>query len=195
MIGIAFAALHDRPTRTAAFSAERTRKIEDAAQDAQDRIKEEGEEWEHADIDEGDGGVPTSIPKPDVPAPVYHGSYRAAGNTNRGGHKSVSNGQAPKLNAAARKAMAEREAKKAQFKAEVSAAATGEMGWNYFDGPPPKKENPKQAPQDGGVKLGAGAAAGSEKKAFSVDDLAPRFKNRLAMIDAPDDADEGGVRL
>lgn len=187
MIGIALAALHDRPTRTAAFTVERTRKMEDAAQDAQDRIKEEGEEWEHADIDEGDGGVPTSIPRPDVPMPVYHGSYRAAGNTNRGGHKSNATGQAPKLNAAARKAMAEREAKKAQFKAEVNAAATGGAGWNYFDGPPPKKENPKQ---DGGVKLGGG----SEKKALSVDELAPRFKNRLAMFDT-DDADEGGVKL
>jgi len=192
MIGIAFAALHDKPTRTAAFSAERARKMEDAAQDAQDRIKEEGEEWEHADIDEGDGGVPPAIPKPDFPAPVYHGSYRAAGNS--GSHKPVNNGHAPKLNAAARKAMAEREAKKAQFKAEVSAAATGGKSWNYFDGPP-KKENPKQAPQDGGVKLGGGGAAGSEKKAMSVDDLAPRFKNRLAMLDTTDDADEGGVKL
>ncbi len=190
MIGITFAALHDKPTRTAAFSAERTRKMEDAALDAQDRIKEEGEEWEHADIDEGDGGVPSSIPKSDLPVPVYHGSYRAAVNTNRGTHESASNGQAPKMNAAARKAMAEREAKKAQFKAEVSAAATGEMGWNHFDGPPPKKETPKQALQDGGVRLGGG----SEKKAFSVDDLAPRFKDRLAMIDT-DDASEGGVKL
>lgn len=191
MIGIALAALHDRPTRTAALSAERARKMEDAAQDAQDRIKEEGEEWEHADIDEGDGGVPTSIPKPDVPAPVYHGSYRVAGNTNRGAHKSVSNGQAPKMNAAARKAMAEKEAKQTQLKAEASAVATGGMGWSYFDGPPRKQENAKQTPQDGGVKLGGG----SEKKALSVDDLAPRFKNRLAMFDTTDDADEGGVKL
>jgi len=195
MVGIALAALHDKRTRTAAFSAERTRKMEDAAQDAQDRIKEEGEEWEHADIDEGDGGVPTAIPRPDLPTPVYHGSYKAASNngsyrapSNNGNHKSIASGQAPKPNAAARKAMAEREAKKAQFKAEVSAAATS---WNYFEGPPPKKENPKPAPQNGGVKLGGG----SEKKAVSVDELAPRFKNRLAMVDTTDDTDEGGVKL
>lgn len=34
-----------------------------------------------------------------------------------------------------------------------------------------------------------------EKKVLSVDDLAPKFKNRLAMLDTTGEEAQGGVKL
>ena len=197
MIGIAFAGLRDKQARQAAAAAERANKMENAAQEAQDRIKEEGEEWKMADVEEGDGGVPVAVPKAEVPAPTGFGRNKGA------------TGAPPKMNAAARKAEAAREAKKVQAKEEASLVAMGakggakewqegdmidmdQQGWNYFEGPP-KKENTKQAQQNGSVKLVANGA-GSGNKVLSLDDLSARMKARLAMLDT-DEEGEGGVKV
>lgn len=56
MVGVAFAGLQDKQKRQTTAEAERARRMENAAQDAQDRIIEESEEWDVADVD-GDGYV------------------------------------------------------------------------------------------------------------------------------------------
>ena len=60
MIGVALAGLQDKQRRQIIANAESVRRMENAAQDAQDRIIEESEEWEAADVD-GDGGIPVCL--------------------------------------------------------------------------------------------------------------------------------------
>ena len=60
MIGIAFAGRQDKKRHQMISEAERARRVESAAQDAQARFVEENEEWDAADID-GDGGLPVSV--------------------------------------------------------------------------------------------------------------------------------------
>ena len=64
MIGVAFAGRQDKQRYEAIAEAERARRVESAAQDAEDRVVEENEEWEAADID-GDGGLPVAIAGPE----------------------------------------------------------------------------------------------------------------------------------
>ena len=203
MIAIAFAARRSSSDRKAATAAARADQFKKAAEEAKDRVKEEGEEWEAAgDIDSGDGGVPIAIAKAETYQPVGFGVYRGSagkGNT----------GQQPlKMNAAARKAMADKEAKRAREKEEAALVKKGPGregavtpdgepgGWNYLGGPPVKQENGKQGLQDGGVKVEANEAK-REKKVLSVDELTPRFQNRLKVMNVDDEEGEGqgGVKL
>lgn len=107
MIGVAFAGLQDKQRRQAIAEAERARRIENAAQDAQDRIVEETEEWEAADVD-GDGGVPLPLSKSE--------DESGSGAKGRGG---------PKLNHAARTALQKTDVRRTISKAETSASASG----------------------------------------------------------------------
>lgn len=107
MIGIAFAGLQDKQRREAIAEAERARRIESAAQDAQDRLIEETEEWEAADVD-GDGGVPLPLSKSED---EWSNDPKGKGG--------------PKLNHAARTALQKTDMRRAISKAETSASASG----------------------------------------------------------------------
>ena len=214
MIGIAFTALHDKDARKAAAAKERAAKMAQAELDAQARLKEEAEEWEAADIDEGDGGVPVSIPRLEPHQPIGFAAYRGAGAAKN--QQQQEHPLPKKPNAAARKAMAEKEARKQKEKEEASmlirgggrdGAKTPEgepgPGANHFGGLT-RKENVKQGlqgegvqngdMQDGGVKVETNGA-GAGKGVLSMDDLAMRFQSRLARMDLTDEEGEGGVKL
>lgn len=61
MIGIAFKALDIKRDRRATLAAVRASRANEAANDAKERVAEDFDEWDLADEDEGDGGIP--IPK------------------------------------------------------------------------------------------------------------------------------------
>lgn len=175
MIAIAFSGLRDKHARQAATAAERARKLEAAADDARDRVKEEGEEWEIADVDEGDGGVPVAIePKP-RPAPTGFGLQGVTA-------------RLPKMNSAARTRAAQREAKAAQMKEEASWTAK-KPGVHYF-AQPGLAENIKPIVPEAEVVC----EEATSKPAFSIDDLDQKIKAKLAIFDTEDEGD-GGVEL
>ena len=105
MIGVAFAGRQDKQRYEAIAEAERARRVESAAQDAQDRIVEENEEWEAADID-GDGGLPVAIAGPEEDR-----------------HKGPNRKPNPKLNHAVQRASQKQEIKKVKTKEEAFDAA------------------------------------------------------------------------
>ena len=109
MIGVAFASRQDKERQRAIAEAEHARRIESAAQDAEDRIVEENEEWDAADID-GDGGLPIPILKPE------HGRDE--------GSKGKAN---PRLNPAAQMTQSRQKTKNVKTK-EESFASPFEIG-------------------------------------------------------------------
>ena len=80
--------------------------MENAAQDAQDRILEESEEWDLADV-EGDGGIPVA---------VSNNSEDQRSGAKRGGHQP---------NHAARSSLQRSEVKKREARHEASASSRG----------------------------------------------------------------------
>lgn len=81
--------------------------MENAAQDAQDRILEESEEWDVADM-EGDGGIPIAVSK--------------SGEDQRNDAKKGG----PKLNYAARSSQQRTEVKRREARHEASASNRGQ---------------------------------------------------------------------
>ena len=61
MLGISLKSLNSSAEHKAISPAERAFKIENAAREARQRVQEEAEEWERADSEGGDGGVPDPI--------------------------------------------------------------------------------------------------------------------------------------
>lgn len=191
MIAIAFAGLHDKEARQAAISSERARKLMSAAQEAQDRIKEEGVEWDIADVEEGDGGSPVAI------EPGSHPRSNGRGDNS-------TSGAPPKMNAAARRAMEQQAVKRAQAKEEEKQTATGggaktwigrgpteayKLGTSYFTRPTQTEQTRRMVPQAGTAKVGA-----SSKPVMSIDDLSARMKANLAAMGTDEEA-QGGVKL
>ena len=105
MIGVAFAGRQDKQRHQAIPEAERARRVESAAQEAQDRIVEENEEWDAADID-GDGGLPVSISRREDDR-----------------HKGPKGKPSPKQKHAAQMALPRQEIKKVRTKGETFASA------------------------------------------------------------------------
>lgn len=105
MIGVAFAGRQDKQRHQAVAEAERARRVEVAAQDAQDRIVEENQEWDAADID-GDGGLPVPISRHEDDL-----------------HKGPMGKANPKLSHAAQRAPQRQEMKKVTTKEEAFASA------------------------------------------------------------------------
>ena len=176
MIGIAFAGLRDKEARQAAVASERARKLESAAREAQDRIKEEGEEWDMADVEEGDGGIPVAI-EPQYPI---------------------------RSNAAARQAAEQEDVRRAQTKAEREWTATGggvnrltegglvnthKSGVSYAAQPMQVEQSKPVVPPVETVNHEA-----DSEPMVSVDQLSTRMKAKIAAMET-DDEGEGGVKL
>ena len=96
----------DKQKRQAIVEAERARRMENAAQDAQDRILEESEEWDVADV-EGDGGIPVAVSK-----------------TNEDQRNGAKKG-APQVNPAARSGLQKKEFPRREARHEASASSQG----------------------------------------------------------------------
>lgn len=65
MIGITFASLTATHPRQATALAERTARLDTVAKEAQDRVKEDSDEWEVAAGEGGDGGTAVRLPRRD----------------------------------------------------------------------------------------------------------------------------------
>ena len=105
MIGVAFAGRQEKHRHQAFVEAEQARRVEVAAQDAQDRIVEDNQEWDAADID-GDGGLPVPISRHEDDL-----------------HKGPKGKANPKLSHAAQRALQMQEMKKVKTKEESFASA------------------------------------------------------------------------
>lgn len=143
-------------------------------------MQEEGEEWSAVSIDDSDGGVPISIPKPvTFVQPTGFNAYKTARQAPPAGSQSQApTPQAPKPpNAAARRAMEAKEEKKARDKAEAKAVSS--------DGGTRKA---------GGKVQANGVGNGTRKGSVGIDELADRFKGRLGLLKEDEDGEgEGGV--
>ena len=161
MIGVAFAGRQDKQRHPAIPEAERARRIESAAQDAQDRIVEENEEWEAADID-GDGGLPVSISRAEDDQ-----------------HKDPRRKASPKLNHGAQMALPRQEMKKVRTQKESFAAAfeSGKAGAKKW------QEDNLIDLEENGNKLSTGLFIRNVATQDEVLDMFPQDEQRITGIE------------
>lgn len=76
MIGISFKGLQNSRDRRAKIAGEEAARQENAARDAREHVIQESQEWELADIDEGDGGDPVKLLRLDPARNPQNGSSK-----------------------------------------------------------------------------------------------------------------------
>lgn len=194
MIGITFASLAATHARLATAHAERTARLDTVAKEAQDRVKEDSDEWELAAGEGGDGGSAVRLPRRDP-------EWEALGPIPAKSKKVVA------------KEKAVRERKRAEQGAASRLLALNESGLTHGNALGGKKPNGKQ--QNGKVfpsrnsnqnesipnnKLNTGTLGDTNGKQRAKQDpaekqeLPSQFTERLAFLDMDDD-EEGGVSL
>ncbi|KAL8796896.1 MAG: hypothetical protein Q9195_000979 [Heterodermia aff. obscurata] len=160
MIGVAFAGRQDKQRYQAIAETERAR-VESAAQDAEDRIVEENEEWDAADID-GDGGLPVSIPRPEDDR-----------------HKGPKGKFSPKVDRAAQMALPKQKIKNVKTKEEAFASAfeIGKAGGKKW------QENNLIDLEGNGSKTSTGLFVHNMATQDEVLDLFPQDEQRIIGIE------------
>lgn len=191
MIGITFASLATTQSRQATAYAERTARLENAAKEAQDRVKDDSDEWELAAGEGGDGGSAVRLPRRDA---EWEALGPIAGK--------------PKKLVAKEKAVKER--KRAEQGATSRLLASKVNGSTNGNGLKVKEQNEKaisslngnqnkdvshSKPNAAWDTTPANPSGGQQENAEPAEkqELPSQFTERLAFLDMDDD--EGGVSL
>ncbi len=205
MIGITFASLATNNSHQATAPANRAARLETVAKEAQDRVKEDSEEWELATGEGGDGGQAVRLPRPDP-------DWEALGPIPAKSKKAVA------------KEKAVREKKRVEQGAASRVAASVGSGSAGSHGSNGKGQNGKSISKPNGNKTkkfptnkatpehtngqhqthNQPANLGNtnpipqtqnQNQPVKTQDLPTHFAERMAFLDMDDDDDEGGVTL
>lgn len=194
MVGIAFASLVATAARLATAHAELTARLDTVAKEAQDRVKEDSDEWELATGEGGDGGSAVPLPRRDP-------ELEARG----------------PIPAKSKKVVAKEKAVRERNRAEQGAASrllalndSGLMNGNASGGKKPNGTRPngkvipsRNSKQNGSIpndSLGTGTPGDTngtqraKQNPTKKQELPSQFTERLAFLDIDND-EEGGVSL
>ena len=189
LLGITFTSLASRYTRQRNALASQTARLETVAKEAQDRVKEDSEEWELAEGGGGDGGNAVGIPRRDADTLKSREGYKA------------------KTDKVVAREKALRDRKKADEGAAGRILASLTSTW---DNDTPSNEKKKEVTETNGKHdndmpsnnhLAATYATTpgilqnrqENEKPMIGPELPPQFAERTAYLDVDDD--EGGVSI